>query len=122
MSLKDPKNQQMLNDFMSEHAPLIHKQINILKSKGKIPENIENEDLHMPGFHGLMDALHKYDHEVASRRSTKEGENTFSKYAERRIQGKILDHIASQDQIPKVARTRAKNLAAAAPKPEEPKD
>lgn len=66
----------------------------------------------MPGFHGLMDALHKYDHEVASKRAGKEGENTFSKYAERRIQGKILDHIASQDQIPRVARTRAKNLAA----------
>lgn len=111
MSLKDPNNRKLLDDFMSEHAPLIHKQVNVLKSKGKIPLGVQPEDLHMHGFLGLMDALHKYDHTVASNRATKEGENTFSKYAERRIQGKILDHIASQDQIPKVARTRAKNLA-----------
>ena len=112
----------MLNDFMSEHAPLIHKQINVLQAKGKIPQGIEREDLHFHGFHGLMDALHKYDHEVASRLSTKEGENPFVKYAERRIQGKILDHIASQDQIPKVARIRAKNLAAQQPKKAQPSD
>jgi DNA-directed RNA polymerase specialized sigma subunit len=112
MSLKDPKNQKMLNDFMGEHAPLIQKQVNILKSKGKVPPSVAPEDLHMHGFFGLMDALHKYDHQVASARSTKEGENTFAKYAERRIQGKMLDHLASQDQIPKAARTRAKNLAA----------
>jgi DNA-directed RNA polymerase specialized sigma subunit len=59
-----------------------------------------------------MDALHKYDSDVASRTATKEGQNAFAKYAERRIQGKMLDHIAAQDQIPKTARIRAKNLEA----------
>jgi len=122
MSLKDPKNQKLLNDFMAEHAPLINKQVKILASKGKIPSGIEHEDLHMHGFHGLMDAMHKYDHDVASKRSSKEGENTFTKYAERRIQGKILDHLASQDQIPKVARTRAKNLATLTPQSDKPED
>jgi DNA-directed RNA polymerase specialized sigma subunit len=115
MSLKDPKNQKMLNDFMAEHAPLIHKQVNVLKSKGRIPPNVEVEDLHFAGFHGLMDALHKYDHDVAGR-LTKKGENPFVKYAERRIQGKMLDHIAAQDPLPKTARIKAKNLAG---KPDE---
>lgn len=111
-TLKDPKNQKLINDFLVEHAPLIQKHINVLKSKGLIPQNVDEEDLHFAGFHGLMDALHKYDHDVASRTSTKEGENVFGKYAEQRIKGKMLDHIASQDPIPKRARIKAKNLDA----------
>lgn len=110
MSLKKPENQKILNDFISEHAPLINKQLNILKSSGKIPPHIENEDLHFAGIHGLIDAIHKYDHDVASRTS-KKGENPFSKYAEQRIRGKMLDHAASMDAVPKSARIRAKNLA-----------
>lgn len=123
MSLKDPKNQKLLNDFLVEHAPLIQKHINILKSKGMVPPHIDAEDLHFAGFHGLMDALHKYDHDVASRTSSKEGENVFSKYAERRIQGKMLDHLAEQDGVKKRERIRTKNLAstaASAPAPEAP--
>jgi RNA polymerase sigma factor for flagellar operon FliA len=112
MSLKDPKNQRLLNDFISEHAPLINKQINILKAKGKIPSNVEHEDLHYAGLHGLMSALDKYDHSVAQHTSSgKENENPFTKYAETRIQGKMLDHISSQDEVPRQARERAKNLA-----------
>lgn len=110
--LKDPKNQKLINDFLVEHAPLIHKHINVLKSKGLVPPNIDETDLHFAGFHGLMDALHKYDSDVASRTAGKEGQNVFSKYAERRIQGKMLDHIAAQDVIPKSARIKAKNLEA----------
>lgn len=112
MTLKDPKNQKMIQDFLLEHAPLINKHINILKSKGMLPPNVDPEDLHFAGFHGLMDALHKYSHDVASRTTSKEGDNPFSKYAEQRIKGKMLDHIAAQDAIPKVARIRAKNLEA----------
>jgi RNA polymerase sigma factor FliA len=123
-NLKDPKNQKLINDFIVEHAPLIEKNINVLKSKGKIPPNIEEEALHSVGFHGLMDALHKYDHNVASRTSNKEGENAFAKYAEQRIKGKMLDHIASQDPIPKRARIRAKNLEGLSQQttPTEPKE
>lgn len=114
MSLKDPKNQKALNDFLVEHAPLIQKHINILKSKGVVPPHIDPEDLHFAGFHGLMDALHKYSHDVAGRTSSKEGENVFAKYAGRRIQGKMLDHLAEQDAIKKRERIRTKNLESAA--------
>lgn len=110
--LKDPKTQALLNWFMVQHAPLIQKHINILKSKGMVPSNIDEGDLHLAGFHGLMDAVHKYNPEIASRTSVKEGENAFSKYAEKRLMGKMLDHIASQDEIPRQARIRAKNLQA----------
>lgn len=111
--LKDPKNQKLLNDFLIEHAPLIQKHINILKSKSMIPPSVDPEDLHFAGFHGLMDALSKYNHDVARNTSSKEGQNVFGKYAERRIQGKMLDHIAAQDPVPKSMRTQAKNIAAA---------
>ena len=122
MSLKDPENKKILNDFISEHAPLIHKQLKVLRSSGKIPTHIEDEELHFAGIHGLIDAMHKYDHDVASRTS-KEGDNPFTKYAEQRIRGKILDHAVSHDAVPKSVRTRAKNLNAQSPKPpEEPKD
>jgi DNA-directed RNA polymerase specialized sigma subunit len=118
MSLKDPNNKKIFEDFTAEHAPLINKQLNILRSSGKIPPHIKDEDLHFAGIHGLVDAVHKYDHDVASRTS-KEGENAFTKYAEQRIRGKILDHAAEHDAVPKPLRERSKNLAALAKKPEE---
>ena len=111
MSLKDDKNKKIMNDFISEHAPLIHKSVKSLKAAGKIPDHIEDEDLHFAGIYGLVDAMHKYDHDVASR-TAKEGENPFAKYAEQRIRGKMLDHAAAQDVVPKQFRQRAKNLAA----------
>jgi DNA-directed RNA polymerase specialized sigma subunit len=115
MTLKDPKNQKLINEFLIEHAPLIQKHINVLKSKKLVPPNVEDDDLHFAGFAGLMDALHKYNPDVASRTMGKDERNPFGKYAEKRIQGKMLDHIAAQDQIPKQARIRAKNLEALNP-------
>lgn len=112
MSLKDPYNQKLLNHFVAEHAPLIHKHVAILRSKGLVPKTIEDEDLHSAGFHGLIDALHKYDPATAAKTSTKEGENAFAKYAESRIKGKMLDHIAAHDEVPKAARIKAKNMEA----------
>jgi RNA polymerase sigma factor for flagellar operon FliA len=109
MTLQDPKNREKLNHFIAEYAPLIQKRINVLRSKGKIPAHIEHEDLYEPGMMGLMHALHKYDDSIAQT-AVKEGENPFAKYAEKWINGKILDHISTQDQVPKSLRTRAKNL------------
>lgn len=118
--LKDPKNKQKIQDYISEHAPLIHKQINILRSKGKIPPHIEEDDLHFAGIYGLVDALHKYDPKIGERLKTSEQENPFIKYAEKRVQGKILDHMAEHSEIPKIFTQRAKNLAMLPKKTEEP--
>jgi RNA polymerase sigma factor for flagellar operon FliA len=109
--LKDPKNQKMLQDYISEHAPLIHKQINVLRSKGRIPSHIEEDDLHFAGIYGLVDALHKYNPQVGEKLKTSSEENPFIKYAEKRVQGKMLDHLAEQSEVPRVLRERAKNLA-----------
>lgn len=109
--LKDPKNKKMLDEFMIEHAPLIHKHISILKSQNKIPPHVQEEDLHMAGFRGLMEAVHKFDPEIASRLSSKEGENVFAKYADKRIRGHMLDHVVATGEIPKSHQKRAKNLS-----------
>lgn len=118
MSLKDPKNQQMFSDFISEHAPLIHKHAKMLRNSGRVPSHIEDEDLHMAGIHGLVDALHKYDHDVASAHS--EGTaNPFTKYAEKRIRGMMTDHIVNQDPVGRSIRTKAKKAVSEAPKTPE---
>lgn len=116
--LKDPNKKRLLDDFMVEYAPLINKHVNILKSQGKIPPHIQEEDLHLAGLHGLMDAVHKYDPEVASRLANKPDENVFAKYADRRIRGKMLDHIVGSGDVPKSKIKRAKNVSLL-PDPEE---
>lgn len=110
MSLKDPNNQQHLNNFVSEHAPLVHNQIKSLRSKGKIPSHIDDGDLFEHGFVGLMHAVNRYDHGAATA-TQKEGEtNPFIKFANKHIMGKILDHVASQDELPRTIRNKLRNL------------
>ena len=99
----DPESQKLINDFLIEHAPLINLHVKKLMNEGKIPQGIDPTDLHTAGFHGLMEALHRYDPKVGA---------NFSTYAGRRVAGKMLDHVASLDEVPKTARIRAKNIKA----------
>ena len=101
--LDDPNNKAKFNHFLIEHAPLINLHIKKLQNEGKIPEGIDINDLHMEGFHGLVDALHKYDPKVGA---------SFPTYAGRRIGGKILDYLTSVDPVGKTIRTRFKNIDA----------
>ena len=110
---KDPKNQAKLNHFILEHMPLVNLHIKKLRNSGKIPEHIEDEDLHFEGIHGLIDALHRFDDKMGVK---------FSTYAGRRIAGKMLDHASSQDVIPKHIRAEAKKFKASAQPTEAPID
>ena len=115
--INDPKNQNKINHFITEHAPLISLHIKQLRNAGKIPSHIEDDDLHFAGVHGLMDALHKFEPDRGHK---------FSTYAGQRIRGMILDHAASQDVIPKHIRQQAKQFKTEKPaspdaaKPVEP--
>lgn len=102
--LDDPANQEKLNHFLAEHAPLINLHFKKLMDAGYVPKDSDPSDLHMAGFHGLMDALHKYDPKAGS----------FSNYAGHRIRGKMLDfaHANYAEHIPKTERIQAKKLAA----------
>jgi RNA polymerase sigma factor for flagellar operon FliA len=99
--LNDPKNQSKLNHFIAEYAPLIKMHIKKLRDANKIPSHTEDEDLIFHGVHGLMDALHKYD----PTRGVK-----FQTYLGHRVQGKMLDHVASENAIPKHIREQAKQF------------
>jgi RNA polymerase sigma factor for flagellar operon FliA len=101
MPLRDPKNQKKLEGFLIEHAPLINLELKKLVNAGKVHQDIDHSDLHTAGFHGLMDALHKYDPNMGAK---------FSTYAVHRIRGKMLDHLVSSGDVPKTAMTQAKNL------------
>ncbi len=122
--LKDQANQDKLNAFFSEYAPLIKLHVTKLKSQGLLPNDVDESDLHLAGFRGLMEAAHRYNPEVAARTSKTEGSNVFAKYASTRIRGKMLDHVNEKysDHVPKHIRTQAKNFAklnsTQAPQPE----
>jgi DNA-directed RNA polymerase specialized sigma subunit len=120
MSLKDPKNKALLDGFIMEHAPLVHKVFNILKSKGQLPQEVVEDPTgaHTAGFHGLIEALHLYNPEIAAN-TAKKGDNTFAKYAESRIRGRMRDHADSFHAIPKHIRQKANNLAAISAPAEE---
>ena len=99
--LDDPKNKAKLEAFLIEHAPTINMHVKKLKAEGKIPQHIDDGDLHMAGFRGLMEAAHRYKPEVGA---------NFSTYAGTRIRGKMLDHVAESGDIPKHLMNQAKNI------------
>lgn len=80
---------------VNEHMPEIEKNINYLRAKGQVPANIEHGDMVAHGVNGLMDALSRYDEDVAQR-TYKEGANPFTKYAAQRIRGRMLDHVKTE--------------------------
>ncbi len=107
--LQDKENQDLLNGFLHEHLPLVQRHINILKGQGYVSDQIDEGDLHMAGIRGLMEAAHRYEHELAA--GDKKQQNPFGVYAATRIRGKMLDHIHGKlnEHFPKHMRTRMKN-------------
>lgn len=105
--LKDINRQKKLNHFLAEHAPLINLHVKKLQREGKIHQDIDHTDLHEAGFHGLMEALHRYDPKVGA---------SFATYAGTRVRGKMLDHITASGPIPKSLQAQAKRLKALAQK------
>ncbi|BDU50132.1 FliA/WhiG family RNA polymerase sigma factor [Haliovirga abyssi] len=71
------------------------------KMIGKLPKNIEYEDLVEYGIIGLLDAIEKYD-------ITKE--INFKTYSITRIRGSIYDELRVQDWVPRSVRKMAKDI------------
>lgn len=70
---------------LAEWAPRINMWVQKLKSLGHIPSHVKDEDLHDAGREGLMDAFHRYNRDVGD----------FGAFANHRIRGKMLDHVAA---------------------------
>ncbi len=85
--------------LIEEHLPLVARIATRLKQR--LPANVELEDLMGYGYVGLMDAVSRYD---PSRRES------FSKFAEIKIRGAMLDYLRSLDILPRHRRKQIKDL------------
>jgi RNA polymerase sigma factor for flagellar operon FliA len=66
-----------------------------------LPTHVDIGDLVQAGIFGLVDAIEKFDLERGLR---------FESYAIQRIRGAILDDLRAQDWVPRVVRTRAREV------------
>ena len=90
--------QQRIRDRLVLHyAPLV-KYVAGRVGTG-LPTHVDVGDLIQSGIFGLVDAIEKFDTERGLR---------FETYAMQRIRGAILDDLRSQDWVPRVIRSRAR--------------
>ena len=66
-----------------------------------LPTHVDVSDLIQSGIFGLIDAIEKFEPERGLR---------FETYAMQRIRGAILDDLRSQDWVPRVVRSRAREV------------
>ncbi|WP_376772920.1 FliA/WhiG family RNA polymerase sigma factor [Amycolatopsis endophytica] len=66
-----------------------------------LPTHVDVSDLIQSGIFGLIDAIEKFEPERGLR---------FETYAMQRIRGAILDDLRSQDWVPRVVRSRARDV------------
>lgn len=99
MDIKDPTAKKSMDHMMLMFAPKIEQHINSLRSAGLVPQHIDNNDLHEPGIYGLMEAIgkHKQSRPYLAAKTDEDKAKAFHTYADQRIRGRILDHIAAQD-------------------------
>jgi len=77
-------NRDHASDMLLEWGPKINMHVKKLRSQG-IPNHVEDTDLHTAGMDGLMDAFHRYE----------KGKGNFTAFANKRIYGKMMDHVTS---------------------------
>ena len=77
-------------DLIRSYLPLVKKVVHRLS--GRLPKDVDLNEMLNSGIIGLVDALEKFD--------TKH-ETNFSTYAQFRIRGAILDSFRSQDWLPR---------------------
>lgn len=99
MDVKDPATKKQMDYLLHTFAPKIEQHANSLRSQNLVPSHIENSDLHEPGIYGLMEAVGKWKNSRAAMgaKTDEEKLSSFHKYADQRIRGRMLDHIAEQD-------------------------
>jgi RNA polymerase sigma factor for flagellar operon FliA len=67
----------------------------------RLPKNVELKDLISAGIFGLITAIDKFNPELGVQ---------FETYCVQRIRGSILDELRKTDWIPRLVRTRARQL------------
>lgn len=86
-------------ELIREFLPLVRRVVHRLV--GRLPAEVDVQEMINSGIIGLVDALQKYD---------PSHETNFSTYAQFRIRGAILDSFRSQDWVPRSLRHKAHKL------------
>ncbi|TAN27739.1 MAG: RNA polymerase sigma factor FliA [Castellaniella sp.] len=89
------------DQLIGQYAPLVRRQA--LALIGKLPANVELDDLMQAGMMGLLDAVRRYQQQADAQ---------FETYAVTRIRGAMLDELRSQDWLPRSVRTKARSIEA----------
>jgi len=83
-------------DLIRSYLPLVKKVVHRLS--GRLPKDIDLQEMLNSGIIGLVDALEKFD---------PKHETNFSTYAQFRIRGAILDSFRTQDWLPRSLRFKS---------------
>ena len=71
---------------------------------GKLPANVEFDDMFQAGMIGLMDAIGRYEEGLGTQ---------FETYANQRIRGSMLDELRSNDWLPRSVRKNQRSIQSA---------
>lgn len=86
-------------ELIRSYLPLVKKVVHRLS--GRLPKDVDMQEMLNSGIIGLVDALEKYD---------PKHETNFSTYAQFRIRGAILDSFRSQDWLPRSLRFKSHKI------------
>lgn len=89
-------------DLIRSYLPLVKKVVHRLS--GRLPKEIDMNEMMNSGIIGLVDALEKYD---------PKHETNFPTYAQFRIRGAILDSFRAQDWLPRSLRFKSHRVETA---------
>ena len=95
-------NQLTHEALIKEHAHMVKRIAHHLM--GRLPPNIQFDDLLQAGMLGLLEAVNKYDNSKGA---------SFETYAGIRIRGHMLDEVRRNDWVPRSVYRNARLIAAA---------
>lgn len=98
----DSAGEQGLDALVTRHAPLVKRIAYHLM--GRLPPNVQVDDLIQAGMIGLLEASHNYDPAQGA---------SFETYAGIRIRGAMLDEIRRSDWTPRSVHRKARMVAEA---------
>ncbi|MCD6405324.1 MAG: FliA/WhiG family RNA polymerase sigma factor [Planctomycetes bacterium] len=96
---KRTSQKQYFDTIVLQYLPLVR--YTAERIRGKLPRGVDVDDLFSAGIFGLMGAIKAFD--IA--RGVK-----FETYCTPRVRGAILDHLRSEDWVPRLVRSRAHRL------------
>lgn len=91
------KKQNLMNHFLTEHSPVVHRAISALKAKGMVNDSTDLDSLTSgPALFGLSNALSRYN---------KGGGAKFSTFALPHVYGAMKEELSNQDPVGSSARS-----------------